>query len=86
MGAFMSALWAEETRFAQFTQRARKFTDSLNSIWNKVKDFTYPAVSIFSGLFSVPISLAYIPVFSASVCVVVSGSHLFLVCFANLIN
>ncbi|VDP68865.1 unnamed protein product [Echinostoma caproni] len=49
MGAFMSALWAEETRFAQFTQRAKKFTDSLNSIWNRVKDFTYPAVSIFSG-------------------------------------
>ncbi|TPP58576.1 Patatin phospholipase domain-containing protein 7 [Fasciola gigantica] len=49
MGAFMSALWAEETRFAQFTQRARNFTETLNSIWNRVKDFTYPAVSIFSG-------------------------------------
>ncbi|KAF6769490.1 hypothetical protein AHF37_12605 [Paragonimus kellicotti] len=45
----MSALWAEETRYAQFTQRARDYTKCFNSIWNKVKDFTYPAVSIFSG-------------------------------------
>ncbi|KAA3680091.1 lysophospholipid hydrolase [Paragonimus westermani] len=49
IGAFMSALWAEETRYAQFTQRARDYTKCFNSIWNKVKDFTYPAVSIFSG-------------------------------------
>ncbi|GAA27549.2 patatin-like phospholipase domain-containing protein 7 [Clonorchis sinensis] len=49
IGAFMSALWAEETRYAQFTQRARVFTTCFASIWNKVKDFTYPAVSIFSG-------------------------------------
>nr|CAH8826675.1 unnamed protein product [Trichobilharzia regenti] len=49
IGAFMSALWADETRVAQFTQRARNFTNCFNSIWNKIKDFTYPAVSIFSG-------------------------------------
>ncbi|CAH8566335.1 unnamed protein product [Dicrocoelium dendriticum] len=49
IGAFMSALWAEETRYAQFTQRARDFTKCFNSVWKKVKDFTYPAVSIFSG-------------------------------------
>ncbi|CAH8434435.1 unnamed protein product [Heterobilharzia americana] len=49
IGAFMGALWADETRVAQFTQRARNFTNCFNSIWNKIKDFTYPAVSIFSG-------------------------------------
>ncbi|KAK4473734.1 hypothetical protein MN116_003076 [Schistosoma mekongi] len=49
IGAFMGALWADETRVAQFTQRARNFTNCFNSIWKKIKDFTYPAVSIFSG-------------------------------------
>ncbi|CAH8459783.1 unnamed protein product [Schistosoma turkestanicum] len=49
IGAFMGALWADETRVAQFTQRARDFTNCFNSIWKKIKDFTYPAVSIFSG-------------------------------------
>ncbi|CAL8092126.1 unnamed protein product [Calicophoron daubneyi] len=49
MGAFMSALWADETRFAQFTQRARNLTNSLNSTWKRLKDFTYPVVSVFSG-------------------------------------
>ncbi|CAH8446366.1 unnamed protein product [Schistosoma bovis] len=49
IGSFMGALWADETRVAQFTQRARNFTNCFNSIWKKIKDFTYPAVSIFSG-------------------------------------
>ncbi|CAH8449525.1 unnamed protein product [Schistosoma rodhaini] len=49
IGSFMGALWADETRVAQFTQRARDFTNCFNSIWKKIKDFTYPAVSIFSG-------------------------------------
>ncbi|KAL3316019.1 Neuropathy target esterase [Cichlidogyrus casuarinus] len=49
IGSFMGALWAEEPRIAPFTQRAREFCSSFTSLWAKLKDLTYPTVSIFSG-------------------------------------
>ncbi|BHF73225.1 hypothetical protein SprV_0401630300 [Sparganum proliferum] len=49
IGAFVGALWAEETRVAQCSQRARDFALVFKSVWPKVRDLTYPTVSLFSG-------------------------------------
>lgn len=49
IGSLIGALWAEETRTVQLTQRARDFSFKFKSIWAKLRDVTYPSVSIFSG-------------------------------------
>uniref|UniRef100_A0A0X3NX62 Patatin-like phospholipase domain-containing protein 7 n=1 Tax=Schistocephalus solidus TaxID=70667 RepID=A0A0X3NX62_SCHSO len=49
IGAFVGALWAEETRVAQCSQRARDFALVFKSVWPKIRDLTYPTVSLFSG-------------------------------------
>lgn len=49
IGALIGAMWAEETRVAQLSQRSRDFAIVFKSIWPKLRDITYPTVSLFSG-------------------------------------
>ena len=49
IGALIGAMWAEETRVAQLSQRAREFANVFKSIWPKLRDITYPTVALFSG-------------------------------------
>ena len=49
MGSFIGALWCEERRLTQFTQRAREWCFEMSSLWRKVLDLTYPATSMFTG-------------------------------------
>ncbi|KAL5109276.1 Patatin-like phospholipase domain-containing protein 7 [Taenia crassiceps] len=49
IGALIGAMWSEETRVAQLSQRARDFARVFKSIWPKLRDITYPTVSLFSG-------------------------------------
>uniref|UniRef100_A0A5K3F6B5 Swiss cheese n=1 Tax=Mesocestoides corti TaxID=53468 RepID=A0A5K3F6B5_MESCO len=49
IGALIGAMWAEETRVAEFSQRSRDFALVFKSIWPKIRDLTYPTVSLFSG-------------------------------------
>nr|CDS19828.1 patatin phospholipase domain containing protein [Echinococcus granulosus] len=49
IGALIGAMWSEETRVAQLSQRSRDFARVFKSIWPKLRDITYPTVSLFSG-------------------------------------
>ena len=49
IGYLIGALWAEETRVARVTQRSRDFALVFKSIWPKLRDLTYPTVSLFPG-------------------------------------
>ncbi|KAM7535792.1 hypothetical protein Aperf_G00000092904 [Anoplocephala perfoliata] len=49
MGALIGAMWAEETRVAQLSQRSGDYFTALNSIWSNLRDITYPTVSLMSG-------------------------------------
>lgn len=49
IGSFMGALWAEETNFTRFMQRAREWCRDMNCLWKKLFDLTYPSTAMFSG-------------------------------------
>lgn len=49
IGSFMGALWAEETNFTRFKQRAREWCRDMNCLWKKLFDLTYPSTAMFSG-------------------------------------
>ncbi|XP_069465898.1 patatin-like phospholipase domain-containing protein 7 [Ambystoma mexicanum] len=49
IGAFMGALYAEERSFNRMRIKAREWSMSMTSVFNKVLDLTYPITSMFSG-------------------------------------
>ncbi|KFO76747.1 Patatin-like phospholipase domain-containing protein 7, partial [Cuculus canorus] len=49
IGAFMSALYAEERSFNQMRIKARQWATMMNSVFKTFLDLTYPITSMFSG-------------------------------------
>ena len=49
IGAFVGALYCEERDTETVERRAREWSKSMASIWNKVTDLTYPVTSMFTG-------------------------------------
>lgn len=49
IGAFMGALWSQETNFVDFRRLAKEWSLSMSSIWSLMMDFTYPVTSLLSG-------------------------------------
>ncbi|XP_018493909.1 patatin-like phospholipase domain-containing protein 7 [Galendromus occidentalis] len=49
IGAFMSALWAQELDMTSFTQKARDWAYQTVSPWQQVFDITYPITAWFTG-------------------------------------
>lgn len=49
IGAFMGALWSQETNFVHFRRLAKEWSLSMSSIWSLMMDFTYPVTSLLSG-------------------------------------
>lgn len=49
IGAFVGALYCEERDAEKVERRAREWSRSMASIWNKVVDLTYPSTSMFTG-------------------------------------
>ncbi|XP_031457395.1 patatin-like phospholipase domain-containing protein 7 isoform X3 [Phasianus colchicus] len=49
IGAFMSALYAEERSYNQMRIKARQWAMVMNSVFRTIVDLTYPITSMFSG-------------------------------------
>ncbi|CAK9294907.1 unnamed protein product [Gordionus sp. m RMFG-2023] len=49
IGAFMSALYAEDRDVVNMTRRAREWSNHMTSIWKRVSDLTYPHTAMFTG-------------------------------------
>ncbi|XP_056360936.1 patatin-like phospholipase domain-containing protein 7 isoform X2 [Oenanthe melanoleuca] len=49
IGAFMSALYAEERSYNQMRIKARQWAMVMNSVFRTILDLTYPITSMFSG-------------------------------------
>jgi lysophospholipid hydrolase len=49
IGAFVGGLYCEERDTEKVERRAREWSKSMASIWNKITDLTYPATSMFTG-------------------------------------
>ncbi|XP_059571461.1 patatin-like phospholipase domain-containing protein 7 isoform X4 [Alligator mississippiensis] len=49
IGAFMSALYAEERSYNQMRIKARQWAMNMNSVFKTILDLTYPITSMFSG-------------------------------------
>ncbi|XP_075026589.1 patatin-like phospholipase domain-containing protein 7 isoform X2 [Calonectris borealis] len=49
IGAFMSALYAEERSYSQMRIKARQWAMVMNSVFKTILDLTYPITSMFSG-------------------------------------
>nr|XP_013808430.1 PREDICTED: patatin-like phospholipase domain-containing protein 7 [Apteryx mantelli mantelli] len=49
IGAFMSALYAEERSYNQMRIKARQWAMDMNSVFKTILDLTYPITSMFSG-------------------------------------
>lgn len=49
IGAFMGALWAQETDFTPVTQLARDWSIKMTSRWRQILDLTYPTTAMFTG-------------------------------------
>ncbi|NXK94869.1 PLPL7 protein, partial [Formicarius rufipectus] len=49
IGAFMSALYAEERSYTQMRIKARQWAMVMNSVFKTILDLTYPITSMFSG-------------------------------------
>lgn len=49
IGAFMGALWAQETDFTRVTQLARDWSVKMTSRWRQIVDLTYPTTAMFTG-------------------------------------
>lgn len=49
IGAFMGALWAQETDLTRVTQIARNWSLTMTSIWRQLFDLTYPVTAMFTG-------------------------------------
>uniref|UniRef100_A0A8B9G6G7 lysophospholipase n=1 Tax=Amazona collaria TaxID=241587 RepID=A0A8B9G6G7_9PSIT len=49
IGAFMSALYAEERSYNQMRIKARQWAMVMNSVFKAILDLTYPITSMFSG-------------------------------------
>ncbi|OQR78858.1 neuropathy target esterase sws-like, partial [Tropilaelaps mercedesae] len=49
IGAFMSALWAQEMDITPFTQKAREWAYRTVSPWQQLFDITYPITAWFTG-------------------------------------
>ena len=51
IGAFVGALYCEETDAEKVERRAREWSKNMAGIWNKIVDLTYPTTSLFTGIF-----------------------------------
>ncbi|XP_034043190.1 neuropathy target esterase isoform X2 [Thalassophryne amazonica] len=49
IGSFIGALYAEERSAVRTKQRAREWSNGMNSVFKTVLDLTYPITSMFSG-------------------------------------
>lgn len=49
IGAFMGALWAQETDLTRVTQMARNWSFTMTSRWRQIVDLTYSATAMFTG-------------------------------------
>ncbi|XP_041530348.1 patatin-like phospholipase domain-containing protein 7 isoform X1 [Microtus oregoni] len=49
IGAFMSALFAEERSYSQMRIRAKQWAEDMTSVVKTILDLTYPITSMFSG-------------------------------------
>ncbi|XP_035231521.1 neuropathy target esterase sws-like isoform X2 [Stegodyphus dumicola] len=49
IGAFMGALWCQENDVTTVTQKAREWSQKMNSYWRQILDLTYPATAMFTG-------------------------------------
>lgn len=49
IGAFMGALWAQETDLTRVTQVAREWSITMTSLWRQILDLTYPVTAMFTG-------------------------------------
>lgn len=49
IGAFMSALWAQELNWDTTNEKARKWSYTMTSLWKQILDLTYPATAMFTG-------------------------------------
>lgn len=49
IGAFMGALWAQETDLTRVTQLARDWSFHMTSLRYQILDLTYPATAMFTG-------------------------------------
>lgn len=49
IGAFMGALWAQETDLTPVTQIARNWSLTMTSLWRQILDLTYPVTAMFTG-------------------------------------
>ncbi|GIX78191.1 neuropathy target esterase sws [Caerostris extrusa] len=49
IGAFMGALWCQESDVTTMTQKAREWSYKMNSYWRQILDLTYPATAMFTG-------------------------------------
>lgn len=49
IGAFMGALYAQETDLTRVTQLAREWSLTMNSLWRQILDLTYPVTAMFTG-------------------------------------
>lgn len=49
IGAFMGALWCQESDLTTLTQKAREWSFKMNSYWRQILDLTYPATAMFTG-------------------------------------
>ena len=49
IGAFMGALYADETDVSKMRERAAVFSSSMAKLRNKILDLTYPFTAMFSG-------------------------------------
>ena len=55
IGAFVGALYCEETDAEKVERRAREWSKSMASIGNKIMDLTYPTTSLFTGTYIIMI-------------------------------
>lgn len=49
IGAFIGALWAQESDLTPVTQLARNWSSKVISVWRQLLDLTYPATAMFTG-------------------------------------
>lgn len=49
IGAFMSALWAQELDIEQMRLKSRKWSFTIKSLWRQILDLTYPVTAMFTG-------------------------------------
>lgn len=49
IGAFMSALWAQEQDIEVVKVKGRKWSFTMTSVWKQILDLTYPATAMFTG-------------------------------------